>query len=478
MEKTSLTVIVPVFNEEYLVEQSLKRLFVLKENPLLSNIQVIIVNDHSSDRTEEALNKFALTLRNDDSAMNWKFISHEKNYGKGRAIRTALKYAENEITVIHDADLEYHPKDILRMIPLFLSEGADAVYGSRFFSHDFRRILMFRHQLGNKFLTFISNLVSNLNLSDMETCYKAVKTSLIKSIPLISNDFRIEPELTIKLAKRKAKIFEIPISYSGRTYSEGKKINWRDGFKAIGAIIRFGFTDNIFNEDEFGSQILSRLSRAQNFNLWLAETVSPYVGKKVLEIGAGIGNLTLKLTPRQEYHATDINPLYLQIIENLQHNKPYLKVSFLDVNDTTGLTATNNIYDTIICLNVIEHVENDSLALRNIANLLEKGGKAIIMVPKGQWLYGSLDKVLGHKRRYSEKLLYDLAHQTGFKIAKLIYFNKISTLPWYFNGKILKRRTFGYWQILIMDTIIPIAKIFDKIVPMPALSFIAIFEKK
>ena len=138
------------------------------------------------------------------------FLTARINGGKGKAVKTALERATCEISVIHDADFEYHPKDLLRITKVFLEEETDAVFGSRFAGGEVRRVLLFRHQLGNKFLTFLSNLVTNRNLSDMETCYKAVRTQLLKSIPIESNDFRIEPELTIKLAKRSARIFEVP----------------------------------------------------------------------------------------------------------------------------------------------------------------------------------------------------------------------------------------------------------------------------
>src|SRR5262249_25681371 len=187
---------------------------------------------------------------------------------------------------------------------VFVDEDADAVFGSRFGSGELRRVLFYRHQLGNKFLTFLCNVVTNLNLTDMETCYKGIRTSLFKSIPLESNDFRFEPEVTIKLSKRQARIFEVPISYSGRTYDEGKKINWRDGVRALLAIIRFSLSDRIYNDDEYGSHILARLSRASNFNAWMADTIRAYCGRHVLEIGSGLGNLTRKLIPRMKYEAT------------------------------------------------------------------------------------------------------------------------------------------------------------------------------
>src|SRR5262249_28736326 len=153
------------------------------------------------------------------------------------------------------------PKDLLRIVEVFIREEVDAVFGSRFGGGDMRRVLNYRHQVGNHLLTFLCNLVTNLNLTDMETCYKAVKTELFKSIPFESTDFRIEPEIAIKLAKRHARIYEIPISYSGRTYEEGKKINWTDGYRALCAILRYGLSDNIYKQDAYGSQMLGRLSR-------------------------------------------------------------------------------------------------------------------------------------------------------------------------------------------------------------------------
>ena len=289
----------PAYNEVYTVNESLKRLLVLKESKLLSKIQVIIVDDASNDGTAKEINTFLTNIKSKDDKYEWIFLKHQNNLGKGKAIKTALAHANCEICIIHDADLEYYPNDILKMIPLFIDEKADAVFGSRFAASEFRRVLMFRHELGNKLLTFLCNLVSNLNMTDVETCYKAVRTDLLKSIPVESNDFRIEPEIAIKLSKRKAKIFEVPINYSGRTYDEGKKIRWIDGFKAIWAIIKYGLTDNIFKNDYFEAKILLSLSRAKNFNRWLAETICPYIGEDVLEIGAGLGNITKAILPRK-----------------------------------------------------------------------------------------------------------------------------------------------------------------------------------
>ena len=203
---TSLSVVVPVYNEQYLVESSLRRLLVLAESPLLTRVQIIAVDDCSRDHTSQLLHNFQQDLPADPSGkLQWLFLHHERNQGKGAAIRTALEHADCDLTVIHDADLEYHPRDLLQMVPLFLAEGADAVFGSRFLAGGFKRALFFRHSIGNHILTFLCDLASDLNLTDMETCYKMVRTELLQSIPLVSGDFRIEPEVTIKLAKRGAR---------------------------------------------------------------------------------------------------------------------------------------------------------------------------------------------------------------------------------------------------------------------------------
>ena len=161
----------------------------------------------------------------------------KKIRAKARPSARACAYG-HRLVVIHDADMEYHPQDLLQMVDLFFFEDADAVFGSRFMPGGYKRALFFRHALGNKFLTFLCDMVCDLNLTDMETCYKMVRADLLKSIPLESATFDVEPELAIKLAKRGSRIFEVPISYSGRTYAEGKKIGWRDGVRALWAIFR------------------------------------------------------------------------------------------------------------------------------------------------------------------------------------------------------------------------------------------------
>jgi glycosyltransferase involved in cell wall biosynthesis len=475
---TTLSIIVPVYNEQYLVQASLNRLQVLGESPLLSRIKVIVVDDHSTDQTEVSLKQFQKSWEANpwSPKFEWIFLHHEQNQGKGAAIRTGLEYVDTELVVIHDADLEYHPRDLLKMIPLFLEEDADAVFGSRFLAGEFKRALFFRHALGNSFLTFLCDLVCDLNITDMETCYKMVRTSLLRSIPLESCDFRIEPELTIKLAKRGARIFEVPISYSGRTYQEGKKINWKDGLLALGAILKYAVSDQIYTADKYGSEILARLNRAPRFTRWMADTVRPYIGKRVLEIGAGIGNMTLNLTPQPVYWATDINPLYLDSLRKLCSTRPYLHVAYIDVTDPTSF-PTDQLFDTVICLNVIEHVRDDVAALRNIRNVLEDKGRAIVLVPQGPNLYGSLDQVLGHYRRYTREQLISVGVEAGFHVQDILEFNRAGVLGWWLNGRVLKQKNFGLLQIKMLNLLVPLFRRMESWLPLPPLSLIAVFEK-
>ncbi len=480
----SLSVLVPVFNEQHLVAASLERLLVLEGSPRLSRLQVIVVDDCSTDRTAQVLADFQARMAARPPPApgapglraEWIFLRHPVNGGKGAAVQTALRQARCDLTVIHDADLEYHPRDLLRFLAVFEDEGADAVFGSRFAGGEARRALLFRHELGNRLLTFLTNWVTNVNLTDMETCYKAVRTELLRSIPLVSNDFRLEPELTIKLAKREARIFEVPISYSGRTYQEGKKIGWRDGVRAIGAILRFWWSDHLYRDDEYGSQILGRLARAPRFNAWMADTIRPFCGRTVLEIGSGTGNLTRRLIPRDQYVASDINPLYLSSLRSLTSDRPYLDVALTDVTRGESFPQRQGGFDTVICLNVVEHVDDDVGALENIRAALARGGRAIVLVPQGPEVFGTLDEVLGHKRRYTKDSLRALAAAAGFRVTDLLEFNRVGRPAWWLNGRLLKRRDFGLFQIMMLNLLTPLFRVIDRALPFDALSLIAVLE--
>ena len=236
-KKNSLSIIVPAYNEEKTVTDILDRLRNL-ELTNVSEVEVVIVNDCSTDNTRERI----LGYKKDHPEFNLSFFEHEKNKGKGAALHTGFANAKNEFVVVQDADLEYDPREIDILFKPVNYDNADVVYGSRFMGGNPHRILFFWHSIGNKFLTFLSNMSTNLNLTDMETCYKLIRKDILNNIPLKENRFGFEPEVTAKLSRvPNIKIYEVGISYYGRTYAEGKKINWKDGFRAIYCIFKYGF---------------------------------------------------------------------------------------------------------------------------------------------------------------------------------------------------------------------------------------------
>ncbi len=464
-----VSVLVPVYNERFLVAESLRRVLAVR-HPTIRELEVVVVDDGSTDGTRELLRELA------SRHPQIRYIEHERNRGKGAALRTALEHATGDVCVPHDADLEYHPDDFPRLVQPFLREQADAVFGSRFLPGEYRRVLLFYHSVGNRLLTTFVNLLTNLNLSDMETCYKMVRAKLLKSIPLRYDDFRIEPELTIKLAKRGAAIFEAPIRYSGRTYAEGKKIGWVDGFKALGAILRGALIDDLYFNDAYGAHILHSLSRARKFSRWMSDVIRPWVGRSVLEIGAGIGNLTVHLIPRERYRATDINPDYLDYLANFGLGKPYLEVGALRAEAGDDFDTLEGGFDTVVCLNVLEHLDDPAAALRNFHRALARGGRAILLVPADPSRLNSLDRALGHRRRYTRMQLRDVVVAAGFEVEALFGFNAAGVPGWRLNG-LLGRTHFSRVQLKVFDSLVWLARRIDPILPWSGLSLVAVCRK-
>jgi glycosyltransferase involved in cell wall biosynthesis len=231
----TLSIIIPAYNEAKTIHLILDRVYAVD---LVNNLQkeVILVNDCSTDNTEEVL----LNYQSAHPGMNMQYYKHEINQGKGAAIHTGIKKATGEYLVIQDADLEYDPEEFNELLKPVLRGSADVVFGSRFLGGNPHRILFYWHSIGNKVLTRLSNMLTNLNLTDMETCYKLCKTRIIQNIELKEKRFGFEPEITAKLARiPDIRIYEVGISYYGRTYLEGKKIGWRDGFRAIYCIMKY-----------------------------------------------------------------------------------------------------------------------------------------------------------------------------------------------------------------------------------------------
>ncbi len=467
----SLSIVMPVYNERYLVGEAIRRVLAVRSE-WISELQLVVVDDGSSDGTRAILAELAR-----QHADRMLYIEHETNLGKGAAVRTGIEHCTGDVTLIHDADLEYDPQDIPRLMLPFVRQGADAVYGSRFSDAEYRRVLYFRHTLGNRLITLLANLGTDLNLSDVETGYKAVRTPLLKSIPIRSEDFRIENELTLKLAKRNARIFEVPISYNGRSYEEGKKIGLKDAPLALAAILRWWLIDDLYRPDQYGSNILAALSEVPRFNRWMADQLRPFVGSRVLEIGAGIGNLTRTMLPRDSYIASEINPLYLEQLRVLAESRPYMSVVEVDLACSDHFSSFRQQVDTVICLNVLEHVPEEGKALANLFGALAEDGRALILVPQHPWLYGSLDEVLEHCRRYTRRSLEEALLAAGFAIDLIFDFNRISVPGWWLNARLLRRRHIGRVQLKILDSFLWLLKRIDPWLPWGGVSLIAVARR-
>jgi glycosyltransferase involved in cell wall biosynthesis len=470
MRSPSLSILVPLYNEEEFIVPILERVL-RAELPGGMEREIIVVDDGSDDGSAEAVEGFA--ARHPGAV---RVFRHPRNRGKGAAIRTALDQASGEFTIIQDADLEYDPNEYAHLLRPLLEGKADAVFGSRFLVAGERRVLYFWHALANWLLTTFCNMAADLNLTDVETCYKACRTSLLKSIPIRSDRFGIEPELTIKLAQREVRIYETPVSYHGRTYEEGKKIGFLDAVAAFGTILRFWLVTDIYKEA--GPEILETLSGAPRFNRWMAGAIRPYAGRRVLEIGAGIGNLSSHLARRRErYIASDIDEEHLARLRTRLQHRPNLEIRRCNLARPEDFSLIEESVDTVVCLNVLEHIEDDLAGLGNIHRALIPGGRAIVLVPYGQEVFGTLDVALGHFRRYNHQELRARMERAGFVVERILDFNRIARLGWRLNGRLLKRSTISPFQLRVFDHLVWLWRRIDARLPWPPNSIIAIGVK-
>jgi glycosyltransferase involved in cell wall biosynthesis len=459
-----LSVVVPCYNERATVAELLRR---VKEVPI--DKEIIVIDDKSTDGSKDVVASLA---------RQWPEIRHilqEVNQGKGAAIRRGIQEARGDIVLIQDADLEYDPEEYPKLVQPIIDGHADVVFGSRFVGYP-RRVMLYWHRLGNTFLTFLSNATTNLDLTDMETCYKVFRREVIQSINLQSNRFGIEPEVTAKLAKRGYRIFEVPISYYGRDYWEGKKINWKDGFSAIFTILKYGLFDDPANEPTT-YKTLRRLDRLKRYNKWIWERVQPFVGQRVLEVGAGSGTMTRFLYGRELIVATDRETPYIDRLRNAFRRRPGIIVERLDLDTDDGLDLSRYAFDTVLCINVLEHTADDVAALRRAWQLLQPGGRIVVFVPAGKNLYGSLDRGVGHQRRYEMEELGGKLREAGFEIEDAFYQNQIARLAWWLNSRVFKRQELPVAQSRIFDRMVPLLKAFEGDRPSSGLSLIAVGRK-
>lgn len=459
-----LSVIVPCYNERATVAELLRR---VREVPIEK--EIIVIDDQSTDGSRDIVARLAT---------EWREIRHliqPVNQGKGAAIRRGIDEALGDIVLIQDADLEYDPEEYPKLVKPIVDGDADAVFGSRFEGYP-RRVMLFWHRMGNTFLTFLSNATTNLDLTDMETCYKVFRREVIQSIKLNSNRFGIEPEITAKLAKRGYRIYEVPIAYYGRDYWEGKKINWKDGFAALWTILRYGLLHDPSSEPRTFTQVRRR-SRLKRYNRWVWDRIRPYIGERVLEVGAGSGAMTRFLYGRELVVASDKETPYVDRLRNAFRRRPGIEVDRVDLESDDSLAFTSRNFDTVTAINVLEHTVDDVGALRRAHQLLQPGGRVIVFVPAGKSLFGSMDRGIGHQRRYEKDELASKLREAGFEVEHVSFQNRMAKLAWWLNAKVLGRKALPSGQSRLFDRLVPLFRALEGENPSSGLSLIAVGRK-
>ena len=466
-----LSILMPVYNERALAARSIAAVLAAPLPPDLER-ELVVVDDCSTDGTSAILESLAA------SDPRIRLFRHPVNQGKGAAVRTAIQQADGDFSLIQDADLEYDPNDYPALMRPLVEGQADAVFGSRYMAGVQRRVLPYWHTQINLFLTFFSNMFCNLHITDMETCYKAFRTDLLKSIPIRSNRFGIEPEITMKCAKRRLRIYEVPVSYHGRTYEEGKKIGWRDGLKALGVVIYFWLIDDLYT-NPYGRAHLNNLTGTPNYVSWVVSLIRPAIGDTVLELSAGIGTLTGHLMGRRlRYVAGEKDPLYLHALRNRFLRTPTVEVRELQPEQEADYAGLEGQISTVLCLNVLEYADNPATVLANAARCLQPGGCLIVLAPQCEALFGAVDKTLGHERRFNSATIRKLIEQAGLRVERTHSINRVSTPGWWIYSRLLRVKQLNKISLKIFDWTVWLWRRLDFLMPWPGLSAIVIARKQ
>jgi glycosyltransferase involved in cell wall biosynthesis len=462
-----LSVLIAAFNEEDTLQRCVDRIL---STPAPAGLEreLVVVDDGSTDNTWEIARRLAATHP------EVKVFQQPRNLGKGAAIRRAIRELTGDLAIFQDADLEYDPADYARVLKPILEGRADVVYGSRFTGEE-RKVLYYWHTAGNRLLTWISNMLNDSNLTDMETGYKAFVAERLRGIPLVADRFGIEPEITAKVARNRLRLYEVPINYSGRTYEEGKKINWRDGLAALWFIVKFRFS-SVYADP--GKVALDALEQAPRFNRWMYDSIRPFLGGRVVELGAGRGNLTRWLKQQRELLGTDYRADYLAELQDRWGHLEHLRLAQLDLTQTPDYAVIREFKpDTVVCLNVLEHIADDTAVLRRLHEVLPGGARLVFLVPYNAKLYSQFDRQIGHCRRYGKRELDIKMTDAGFGVERQFYFNKVGVAAWWFGNVLFRQRTLTPGQLRVYNFLTPLFRLLDVLLPTTGLSTVVVARK-
>jgi len=438
----TLAVVIPCFNEAATIKEVVRRVL---ESP--HTAEVVVVDDGSTDGSADLLGGL------DDPRL--RVLRQGINLGKGAALRRGFAETTAPYVVVQDADLEYDPAIYPSLLEPLLSQDADVVFGTRFAARP-HRVLYFRNNVANRALTFLSDGFTNLNLSDVMTGAKMFRREVVEGLDLEQDRFGIETEIVAKVAAARWRVFEVPIPYAGRTYSEGKKVYAADGVRAAACVLRYSnFGRRLFHPrsamersaegagiagvddaDEELADSLDSLDDATNYADWIVSLMAPHLGDRIVEIGAGHGTMTERLLAFGAVTPSDLSERACERLRERFADEPRISV----VQGDAVAAMADGPFDSAVMINVLEHIPDDVGALRDIAAGLRPGGTIAIWVPAHEALYSEFDRMIGHHRRYRRSTLVNALNSAGFEVVEVRYASALGAFVWFGVARVARIR--------------------------------------